>query len=75
MTLLLSLGILFWVICGAFDYAFSFAYFQRKYTLIAAEQYASQRRHCIGMALGGPIALLASLYAFDGAFSYGLKWR
>lgn len=63
----------FWIACGVLDYGITFAYFQRKYTLIAEKQYHSDRRHSMVMALAGPIGLLSTFAT--GTYGYGFKWK
>lgn len=60
-----------WFICSLLAYGFFFAYLQRKYLLIAKQNYAEDMVCCIGLSLAGPIAL--AVVVFYKFYSYGWK--
>lgn len=69
--LTLILIVLFWVVCGFFAYGKTFAYFQRKYPLIAAMDEESDRAFALLMAITGPVGLIVALLKSE----HGMGWR
>ncbi len=63
-----------WFVCGFLAYGITYAYFQRKYSLIASMSRDSDKRHALFVACFGPIGLFVS-YFYSGFARYGLHWK
>ncbi len=63
-----------WVIPGIFTVGMMVAYFQKKYPLIAQEEYGRDLRDGIFTAFWGIYGLTATIYFTWGA-GYGMQWR
>ena len=64
------------IICAPFAYGLSFAYFQRKWPTLAADDYGRDRAGAAGfavLALVAPPSIITHLVG-DGT-AYGLKFR
>ena len=72
MLLLLGIGI--WVVCSVLSYGLSFAYFQRKYPMLAKRDYRRDMLVCVVISLVGPMSLILTLINFR-SFKYGMKFR
>jgi len=77
MTLLIIC--LVWVTCAVLTFGLSFAYFQRKYPMLAEAEYTGDLVFCLALAvIGGPMSLAAwltsALTTPDKTF-YGFKFK
>jgi hypothetical protein len=63
----------FWGVCGFLTYGWSFAYWQRRYPEIAAENYREDKINSLFFAALGPIGLL-TVIAQEG-WRYGFKLK
>lgn len=70
---ILFIAVVLYVACAALNYALNFAFYQRRWPTLAEMDYHQDRRFCIVISFGGPMALLVTL-AINKA-KYGLKWR
>ncbi|KKM43855.1 hypothetical protein LCGC14_1562380 [marine sediment metagenome] len=61
--------ILFWILCEFVNFGFTFNYFQKEFSLIAAERRKSHRNHAIFQAMTGPIGTL--VIAMEGGMKHG----
>lgn len=71
---IVAASVLAWLACGALNYAATFAYFQREYTLIAERHYRSDRIFASVLGLLGPVGIPAALVG-SRVVKHGLKWR
>jgi len=69
--LLFSL-IVFYCVCCFLSYGLTFAYFQRKYPVIAKSGYRTDVVTCTGLSLFGPISLLITFFMYERGI-YGFK--
>lgn len=74
MTALLLIFACFWIICGAFAYAITLAFFQRRFPTLAEEEYAVDVLRAISAGILGVAGLGAALFVSEGARD-GLKWK
>lgn len=67
------------VLCAPFVYAISFAYFQRKFALIAKKNYKADRNYSIFLSIlslvTGPVFFLTLYFWLSKRAVYGLKWK
>lgn len=68
----LALG---WAACGFIAYGIVFAYLQLEYRGIAREQYRSDRKFALFVAMIGPIGLFAVCVVCNCGLKHGLRWR
>lgn len=67
------IGAVAWVACAIPNYGMLFAYFQRKFTLIAEEYYVNDMVFSIVVSLVfGPFGLVATL--ISRFYRHGFKW-
>lgn len=62
-----------WIVCGVLTYGITFAYFQKKYPIIARESYREDMGIAVFYGLLGPIGLFVILVS-SGFAKYGLKF-
>jgi hypothetical protein len=70
---LILLGI-FWVVCGVINYGYYFAYFQRRFSSLAEDNYSQDRFAAFSYAVFGPIGIVSSVITFR-TFKHGLKFK
>ncbi len=71
MNILYALG---WIACGVLHYGLWVGYFQTKYSLIADDDWLSDRIWGVGLAFLGPIALQATLFLHIGSDAFRWRW-
>jgi hypothetical protein len=63
-----------WILCGILAYGIMFADSQRRYPLLANDDYREDMANSVLLGLFGPIGLLTALFS-SGFARYGLKFR
>jgi hypothetical protein len=63
-----------WITCGTIAYGLTFAYFQRKYLVIAEASVSEDRAFACLMAVLGPVGLLIALRCNERC-GYGFTFR
>lgn len=72
MIIVISI-LIFWIICGYFQYGYYFAYFQKEYPRLAKKDYEQDKRIALETSFFGPIGLLISFYG--GYTKHGRKYH
>lgn len=69
-----SAVISWWLVCGFLAYGLTFAYFQRKYPVLAAHDVADDRDFALKFACMGPFALLLAFGLSEfGRYGWTIK--
>lgn len=72
---MIAVGIIVvWVVCGAFAYAITLAFFQREFPYTAMGHRLFDAVFSVCMGLLGPFGLLLTLCMY-GSAKHGLMWR
>lgn len=61
-----------WIVCGILHYGIYLAYLQRKFPLIAKEQYETDVMLVLALSLLGPFSLLLAIIGRE--YRYGIKF-
>ena len=75
MEWIILAAIIVWIVCGAFAYGLTFAYFQGKYSYIANKDIKADRWLVGIMSVFGPTSLIVALIQTNYGKDYGLKWK
>ncbi len=62
-----------WIACGVLAYGLTLAFFQRKFPLIAADDYWDDVLFAVFIGTLGPIGLFTALVS--GGTKHGVKWK
>ena len=72
--MIIELIIVIWIILSILTYGMHFAYFQRKYSIIAEEEYREDMAHAVLVAILSPISFWV-IFFMTGFAKYGLKFK
>lgn len=73
MTTIATITAVIWIACAILNFGIMFAFFQRKWPILAEEDYQRDYAMCAIFSILGPISLLISLVT--RTCGYGLKWK